>query len=105
MVEIILIYILTTFIVANLISILESTSMKIYLFSWAKKKEEIYTIEDFNDYIVDNWGKIGELLSCPLCYGTWLSLFISAAISQDVLTAIICMFSCPFLAVRMSLVH
>lgn len=108
MTELIFTYIITTLIVGNLISILEVTSMKIYLLSIFVSpfdRGKIYTIEDFNDYIVDNWGKVGELLSCPLCYGTWLSLIISAIISKDVYVALLCMFSCPFLAQRISLVH
>ena len=68
MTELIFTYIITTLIVGNLISILEVTSMKIYLLSIFVSpfdRGKIYTIEDFNDYIVDNWGKVGELLSCP----------------------------------------
>ena len=68
MTELIFTYIITTLIVGNLISILEVTSMKIYLLSIFVSpfdRGKIYTIEDFNDYIVDNWGKVGELLSAP----------------------------------------
>ena len=68
MTELIFTYIITTLIVGNLISILEVTSMKIYLLSIFVSpfdRGKIYTIEDFNDYIVDNWGKVGELLSLP----------------------------------------
>ena len=108
MIDFIFIYCVSTLIVANVMSLLEQTNIKIYLLS-PFIKEKIYTIEDCNDYVSDNWGKVGELLTCPLCYGTWLALITALVLCYltgcELLYAFVIMFSSPFLAKRISLVH
>lgn len=108
MLDFIFIYCATTLVVANLISILEQTNMKLYILSLFIK-EDLYTCDDCNDYISDNWGKLGELLTCPLCYGTWLSLLSSLSLCYlfefNLIYSLVCMFGCPFLGKRISLVH
>lgn len=47
-----------------------------------KKKHQVITLEDFDDYVFRNWGAFGEMLTCSLCFGFWLSIFISTAMQQ-----------------------
>lgn len=71
---------------ANLIITFYSSSIKIKVFELFcfvfKKKHEVVTLEDFDDYVFRNWGAFGEMLTCPLCFGFWLSILISTIMQQ-----------------------
>lgn len=101
MITYLLIYIACVLVVSNIIAVLEYTNLKVYALSLFIK-EKIYTLDDLHDYIIDNWGKLGELLSCPLCYGTWLSLFLglwcSWFFNLNIIYALLCMLSIPSFA-------
>tara|TARA_B100001093_G_scaffold519468_1_gene608647 strand:+ start:16369 stop:16722 length:354 start_codon:yes stop_codon:yes gene_type:complete len=70
----------------NLIITFYSSSIKIkffeILFFILKKEHQVITLEDFDDYVFKNWGAFGEMLTCCLCFGFWLSILISTAIQQ-----------------------
>jgi len=101
MINYLLIYLACILFVSNIIAVLEYTNLKVYILSLFIK-EKIYTLDDLHDYIIDNWGKLGELLSCPLCYGTWLSLLASLFccwfFNLNMIFAGFSMFSVPSLA-------
>ena len=73
-------------ITTNLLIVFYVSTLKIKIFetlcSLIKKKHEVFTLEDFDDYAFRNWGAFGEMLGCPLCFGFWLSLIVSIAIQQ-----------------------
>lgn len=65
----------------NFLTILESTSIKVYIINFIlflnKKNVELYTLEDAEDYVGINWGKVGTLICCPLCYTTHISWIVA----------------------------
>ena len=101
MIDYLLIYLSCLIVVSNLIGILEYTNMKVYILS-VFLKDEFFLKEELDEYLIDNWGKFGELLTCPMCYGTWLSLFVGffACIyfDMDLIFPLFCMFSIPVIA-------
>ena len=46
-----------------------------------KKEDEVFTWEDWQLWLEDKSLFFGELLSCPLCSGFWLSVIISGALA------------------------
>lgn len=38
---------------------------------------DLYLSEEVSKYLAVNRGAIGELLDCPLCFGTWVAAFWS----------------------------
>lgn len=37
----------------------------------------IFTATEINDYLILKRGLLGDLLTCPICLGTWISIFWS----------------------------
>jgi hypothetical protein len=78
-------------IACNLSAAWEMSSFRIHLFNTIYKvfrvERELYTDEDWELDVAENWGLFGEMLMCTFCYGTWLSLIVSSVYSYY--------FSCP----------
>ena len=51
------------------------------LFGLIKKSDEVFTWEDFQLWLEEKSSFFGELLSCPLCLGFWVSIIISSVIT------------------------
>ena len=51
--------------------------LKIWLFL-RRKKAEVYTPTDFDDYVGFNWGLIGELVSCSICFSHWVGALVTS---------------------------
>lgn len=51
--------------------------LKIWLFI-RRKKAEVYTPMDFDDYVGFNWGIIGELVSCSICFSHWVGAIVAS---------------------------
>jgi hypothetical protein len=49
-------------------------------FGLIKKEEDIFTWDDWSQWILLKSDFFGELLSCPLCFGFWTSLTVSSVI-------------------------
>ena len=68
-------YLVGSIVVSNLLVIWFYTNIPVHfyeLFSFGKKKK-LYTRDDWEQHAALNWGHIGELLNCPLCFSTHLS--------------------------------
>jgi len=50
--------------------------LKVWLFI-RRRKAEVYTPLDFDDYVGFNWGIFGELLSCSICLSHWVGAIVS----------------------------
>ena len=46
-----------------------------------KKKDEVFTWDDWSDWLSSKNEFFGALLSCPLCFGFWTSVFVSSVIT------------------------
>lgn len=78
------IYILGFMCALNWIFIWQTTTLKckfakLWLF-FRRKKAMMYTPTDFEEYVYKNWGLLGELLTCPICYSHWVSGIFSSII-------------------------
>lgn len=74
-------YILGFLICSNIQIIWAFTNMPIYIFKFLNikkiKDSDIYTREEFEDWLLINLGYFGELMSCPLCMSTHTSWIVS----------------------------
>ena len=68
----------------NWIFIWQTTTLKVkFLKLWLfvrRKKAMLYTPADFDEYVYKNWGILGELLTCPICFAHWVGAIFSYAI-------------------------
>lgn len=68
----------------NWIFIWQTTTLKVkFLKLWLfirRKKVMLYTPLDFDEYVYKNWGILGELLTCPICFAHWVGAIFSSAI-------------------------
>jgi len=79
------------------------TDIKIYicrLFFRDKLYKTIDTHDDWENYLLVTKGKLGELMTCPICFSHWVSLLVSIlaliAIGQfSLLFPIYCFFTIP----------
>lgn len=59
----------------NWIFVWQTTTLKVHFLEiWLflrRIKTKIYTPTDFEDYVYKNWGLLGELLTCPICFSHW----------------------------------
>jgi hypothetical protein len=46
-----------------------------------KKDDELFTWDDWQLWLEEKSAFFGELLSCPLCFGFWVSIFVSSVIT------------------------
>lgn len=99
------IYVLSWLISCNLSCAWEFSPFRVHLFSFLNKclrrEREIFTQEDWEYELASHWGAFGEMLMCPLCYGTWLSLAVSltccVVMGGSLILPIACCLSFPFL--------
>lgn len=87
MLDYVLFYILGALIVTNLLVVWKFTMFPVHLLDaylrFKKKSKEpvIYTYDEFEEYVLVNWGILGEWLTCPLCFAsTGLSSVVSITI-------------------------
>jgi len=76
MIDNILYYVIGSLCVSNVICVWKLTNISVHLYKFLfffKKNDLIFTVEDLEDHLAMNWGKIGELLICPLCLATHVS--------------------------------
>jgi len=81
----ILIYVLSFMATANWIFVWQTTTLKckfakLWLFI-RRKKAMMYTPTDFDEYAYKNWGLIGELLTCPICFSHWVGAIFSSLLT------------------------
>lgn len=61
----------------------QATTLKVKMLkAWLflrRRKAEVYTPMDFDDYVGFNWGILGELLSCSICLSHWVGAIVSFA--------------------------
>ena len=87
-----------------------ATLLKVHLLKvWLKlrrKEKDIFTPDEFDNYVGDNWGIFGELLVCPICLTHWVGAAVSAIFVLFPVTALggadpiiipLCFFSYPAL--------
>jgi hypothetical protein len=43
--------------------------------------KSVVTSDDWETFMLTNYGKIGELLTCVYCLGHWVGLFVATIIS------------------------
>jgi hypothetical protein len=71
---------------ANLIITFYSSTIKIKILEWVlmlfRKEHNVLTLQDFDDYMFEKCGALGEMLACPLCFGFWLGLIVSYVMQQ-----------------------
>lgn len=46
-----------------------------------KKSDEIFTWEDWELWLEEKNAFFGELLTCPLCFGFWVSILVASVIT------------------------
>ncbi len=84
MIQEILLYILGAIIVSNLIAVWFLSNISIHLYDiltlFKKKKQKLYTRNEWETHVAMNWGILGELVMCPLCLATHLSWMTAVSI-------------------------
>ena len=81
--ELILPYILGAFISSSWICTWFISDLPVHLFKGLrliKEKDEVFTWEEWSEWLSTKTEFFAALLSCPLCFGFWTSLFVSSAI-------------------------
>jgi len=77
-------YILGAIIVSNLIVVWNLTELPVHFYDifnfFNKKKEKLYTRDEWEEHVSLNCGIMGELVMCPLCLATHLSWLVALAI-------------------------
>ena len=83
MIDFIFWYIFGLLVVTNIQIVWAFTNMPLYIFKSLNikgiKSQEVYTREEFEDWLLINLNKFGELLSCPICMSThtsWITSFL-----------------------------
>lgn len=82
--DIILFYFLGALITSSVIVTWFGTTLAVHI---SKKLRllnsdlDIYTWEEWSDYMLIRYPFFGELLSCPLCLGFWVSLVVATILS------------------------
>ena len=82
--EYIIYYILGSLICCGWITIWFNTLIGLHLFQFfgfVKKEDELFTWEDWELWLEGKSSFFGELLTCPLCFGFWVSVFVSSVIT------------------------
>ena len=58
--------------------------LKLYL-KTKRSKLDVFTPADFDDYVAGNWGLLGEMLICPICFTHWDGGIISSLLVFTIL--------------------
>jgi hypothetical protein len=105
MINIFILYIVAVLLTVAIVNTWANTTFKIYLCElYIRTKEyleEVNTCEEWEDYMLLNHGKIGELLVCHICLSHWVGLFMSLVVLTVSSTWIwwfplLVMFTAPF---------
>ena len=97
-------YILVWLAATNALVVWFKSSMSLYIMKIFRiLPDEIMTNEDANTYLIVNKGKIGELLSCPVCLSHWfVALFAGLLVVFTSLVSwpfiFLCIVTLPFLS-------
>tara|TARA_R110000824_G_scaffold38771_5_gene118112 strand:- start:762 stop:1100 length:339 start_codon:yes stop_codon:yes gene_type:complete len=77
-------YLIGAAVVSNLTVVWFYTTLPVHLYELFSfgKKDKLYTREEWETHAVLNWGYLGELLNCPLCFSTHASWITGIAIWQ-----------------------
>ena len=99
----IFLYVLGFLITLNLLTVWIETNFSVNLLKSLRLiKKDIYLREELEEHLTDNWGYVGELLVCPICFAThlsWIVGLIMWLVCQNSLWAIPAgMFSWPGMA-------
>lgn len=81
--ELIIFYILGALISCSWICTWFFSNLPVHLFKLSgliRKKDEIFTWEDWSEWLSSKNEYIGELTSCPICFGFWTSVLVSSLI-------------------------
>ena len=60
------------------------SDLPVHLFKWIgflKKKDEVFTWEEWSEWFSKKNEFFGEMMSCPLCFGFWTSVIVSSIIT------------------------
>lgn len=62
---------------------------------------EVFTLDDYDEYLLMRYGKIGELLTCKICLSHWISLAITILVMfatgfYSIFLPIFCFFTVSF---------
>jgi hypothetical protein len=119
MTEKLILYFLGAIICSNIIIIWQNTSIPVKIFKminfisfnilFKNIKNHVITREDWEKYIIVNYGSLGELFTCPLCLAThasWLTYLILFFLSNQIiifdksfcLNFFICTFTWPMIS-------
>ena len=77
-------YILGALMACGTLTIWFNTHLPLHIFKATfllKKEDEVFTWEDWQLWLEDKSSFFGELLSCPLCSGFWVSVIISSTLA------------------------
>ena len=94
--DLIVAYFLGAALTSGLMTLWFFSNLPIHLFKLmrvVKEEDDVYTWDDFQITISTKSSFWGELLSCPLCLGFWVSLAVAACIQQ------LCSFSIMFVPI------
>ena len=82
--SVVLFYILGSLITSSIIVIWFGTTIAVHLSKFLRildKDSDVFTWEEWSDYMLVKHPFFGELLSCPLCIGFWVGIVVATAIS------------------------
>lgn len=104
-IEIIEVYIWGFLAALNWIFVWQTTTLKVkFLKFWLflrRKKAMLYTPTDFEEYVYKNWGLLGELLTCPICFAHWVggifSLILATILNVNLIVVPFAFFTYPVL--------
>jgi hypothetical protein len=60
------------------------SNLPVHLFTWCgllKKKDEVFTWEEWSEWFYNKNHFFGEMTSCPLCFGFWVSVAVASLIT------------------------
>jgi len=74
-------FLIGSIVVSNLILVWFHTNLPVHFYEiFSRKKNKLYTRDDWEEHVVLNWGYLGELLNCPLCLATHVSWITGIAV-------------------------
>lgn len=81
MINLLIFYTLGLLIVASFLLIWFETTIVVHIFKFLRiSKDDIFTFDDWSDDMLARFPFFGELFSCPLCLGFWVSLITASCI-------------------------
>lgn len=83
---------LTAYFISQAITIVWFYSpLKSSIMNFLLKKEEYYSSEDFDNFLIFKNKYLGKLFSCVFCFSFWISLIVTLAITYDKSLLSICL--------------